>query len=468
MSDSHSDGDSDGDLARMRIEPDALEREVFEARLRARMFGGDPELPRVDRFVLERMLGAGGMGTVWLARDENLDRSVALKLVRSRSAAAGERMRLREARGLARIAHPNVISVYDVGEHEGRVWLAMEFVPGRTLRECASELGRDTLLRHWLTAGRGLTAIHAAGLVHRDIKPDNVLLGDDGRVRVIDLGLVRTAVRRDQGLAQGPDLRTHEVAMTPGFVGTHSYAAPEQRRGEPVDARADQYAFCVSLLESLRAAKPSPGREHEPLSAALRDVLASGRAPDPAQRFESMTELLDALERSTAATALPARSTGPKRTKRLALTALVVLAGAAGALAFASSSSLPAPAPPWSECMARASPVCEGAASEVIELVLSCADPSCDELEVNPRAALLEGDRLPFDLNIDNRGGEAVELRWHAADASRSGSARLAPGRHPLPPHWGAVDLPVCVDVIDARGRVRSVTIDRTAVCADP
>jgi len=448
----------DDDVAYARPEPDTLERKVFEARLEARLLGGEPELPRIDRFVLERVLGAGGMGTVWLAHDEALDRRVALKLVRSSSAMAGERMRLREARGLARIVHPNVIAIHDVGEHEDRVWLAMEFVPGRTLRACAGELRRERVLAHWLAAGRGLAAMHAAGLVHRDVKPDNVLLGDDGRVRVIDLGLVRTAVRSHGAHVPGVDPRASEVVMTAGFVGTRAYAAPEQQRGEPVDARADQYSFCVSVLESLRAARPTPGREHEPLPAALLGALARGRDEDPARRFASMTELLDALEHH------PPRASSLRRSRVIGL-AIVGLLGATVPLVWPRTTDR-GPDPAWSECMARAAPACEGQATEVIELVLRCADRSCATIDVEPSAALLAGERLPFDIDIDNRTPQPVELRWHTAnDEARSDHGELEPGRHPLPPHWQESDVPVCIDVVDAHGRVQSIAIQRATAC---
>ncbi|HVH98602.1 MAG TPA: serine/threonine-protein kinase [Enhygromyxa sp.] len=451
-----------------RPEPDTLEQRVFAARLEARLLGTEPELPRIDRFVLERMLGAGGMGTVWLARDETLARNVALKLVRGNTA-AGERMRLREARGLATIAHPNVITVFDVGEHEGRVWLAMEYVPGRTLRECAGELDREQTLAHWIAAGHGLAAIHAAGLVHRDVKPDNVLLGDDGRVRVIDLGLVRAAVDRSHARtpASGPDPRMSEVVMTPGFVGTRSYAAPEQQRGEGVDARADQYAFCVSLLESLRAAKPtSSASAAEPLPEHLREALARGQRADPEQRFASMAALLAALEPR----ASPRRLARPARVLALATLALAVLA--LGGLALRDADPRPtthepnAPSPAWSSCMARARPACDGTPSEAIELVLTCATPACDALLVTPSAALLAGERTPFDVDVDNRTPRAVDLRWHSAgDASRSPAPERGPGHRPLPPHWQREDLPICVEIIDARGQANAVAIGHKHDC---
>lgn len=444
---------TDGTLGGKPLSSDTLVLRVFEARLEAKLLGGEPALPRVDRFVLERTLGAGGMGTVWLAHDEALDRRVALKLVHRGSAAAGERMRLREARGLARIDHPNVIGVHDVGEHEGRVWLAMEYVPGRTLRECASELGRDEALTHWLAAGRGLAAIHAAGLVHRDVKPDNVLLGDDGRVRVIDLGLVREAVARPRVRSPGDDPRAQEVVMTPGFVGTRNYAAPEQVRGEPVDARADQYAYSLSLLESLRAARPPSGRPDEPLPSALLAALTAARSVDPAQRFPSMAGLVDVLE------AAARRPRAWRPLAALASASLVVVA-----LVVAPCTGAGAPEPVHGECLARAAPPCAARPSEIAEIVVTCVDPSCADLQFDPAAVLLAGDRLPFDIAVDNRTGGSVELRW-SSGAQGTGAASFAPGRRPLPPHWTAADAPVCLDLVDAHGHVRSVAVERAVAC---
>src|SRR5690606_1441150 len=145
---------------------------------------------------IEDKLGSGGMSTVWRAHDRQLGRAVALKFMHfaGESQARGERRLLREAQALARIAHPNVVSVFDFGTHEDRVWVAMEHVPGRTLRELSGrERSWRARLDTWIALGRGLAAVHAVDLVHRDIKPDNALLGDDGRVRLIDFGLVRFA-----------------------------------------------------------------------------------------------------------------------------------------------------------------------------------------------------------------------------------------------------------------------------------
>lgn len=461
------------DPVAQRPDPDTLEQRVFVARLEARMLGTSPELPRIGRFVLERMLGAGGMGTVWLARDDTLGRSVALKLVKGSNASASERMREREARALAQISHPNVITVFDFGEHEGRVWLAMEHVPGRTLRECAGEQDPKQTLAHWIAAGHGLAAIHAAGLVHRDVKPDNVLLGDDGRIRLIDLGLARVAAERGASPRIGPGSGEGVAAlMTPGFVGTRSYAAPEQLRGEGVDARADQYSFCVSVLEGLRAARPTAATgevEDALLPAHVREALARGRHPDPEQRFSSMNELLAELG---------PRATGQRAPGRtLALVGALVLgagilgvglvgSGSGGGDAPPAELGVAPPSPAWSACMARAAPACDGQRSEVVELVITCADPRCESLDVNPTSAVLAGERLPFDVDIDNRTPRAAALRWYAAhEPSRAGEAKLGPGRRPLPPHWGREDVPICVEVVDAGGQVKAVAITSVEDC---
>lgn len=277
---------------------DSLRAELMRQRLHARMFGESSPPPRIARFRVIEAIGSGGMGTVYLAWDETLARSIALKFLHQRD---GDEL-VAEAQALARLAHPNVVAVFDVGVHEGRVWLAMEHVPGRTLRAWQlQQPGRDELLAAWLAAGRGLAAVHAAGLIHRDIKPDNVLLGDDGRVRLIDFGLV---------LAQSGSAMTSERSGSGGdsterlgFAGTKGYASPEQREGLPIDARADQYAFCVSVWEAFageRPARDGAGVVQTPdLAGVPRRVSAAlrrGLAVDPSERWPSMPALLDAIE----------------------------------------------------------------------------------------------------------------------------------------------------------------------------
>jgi tetratricopeptide (TPR) repeat protein/predicted Ser/Thr protein kinase len=273
---------------------------------------GEDKLERVDRFRLDRVLGSGGMGTVYEGWDEKLQRRVALKLLRRTSnPSKSERRFFREAQGLARISHPNVVPVYDVGRWNERVWIAMEFVPGQTLGEwvAGSKRSQAEILDKWLGLGRGLAAIHDCGLIHRDIKPSNVLVGEDGRVRIIDFGLVKAAdTQHDPGesteatLDSGSDHLSGSLTEIRGFMGTPGYAAPEQQDGRPIDACSDQFSFCVGLWEALCGARP-PRTERERsglvplpegvrLAKRLHHALSRGLALEPRDRFADMHALL--------------------------------------------------------------------------------------------------------------------------------------------------------------------------------
>lgn len=241
----------------------------------------------LGRYVLLARLGAGGMGVVYAAYDPELDRRVAVKVLRRARAGAALRD---EARAIARLAHPNVIAVHDVGEADGEVFVAMEHVDGVTVREWLRTPRRPPeILDVFAQAGRGLAAAHRVGLVHRDVKPSNIILGQDGRARVLDFGLARTDREGEE----------------PGIAGTPAYMAPEQRRGETVDGRADQYAFCVALAEAL-GDQGVPDR----VSRALR----RGRSERAADRFPSMDDLLAEL------------APPPVRVRRWVLTTLLLLA----------------------------------------------------------------------------------------------------------------------------------------------
>ena len=301
----------------------------------ARLFGEAQESTRVGRYALLRRIGAGGMGVVYSAYDDELDRKVALKLVAiDRLGAATVARVRREAQALARLSHPNVVHVYEVGEAEGHAFVAMEFVAGQTLRayQEAPERSAEELLGVYAQAGRGLAAAHAAGLIHRDFKPDNALLGEDGRVRVVDFGLARLFDHREaeaagvpsETVSEGhPPAAVDELAQPPdrltasgALVGTPAYMSPEQLRGGEADARSDVFSFCAALYEALYGARPFAGADVAALRRAieggtiaapvhgrdlppqLREALIRGLAADPADRWPDMEALLDALGES--------------------------------------------------------------------------------------------------------------------------------------------------------------------------
>jgi serine/threonine protein kinase/Flp pilus assembly protein TadD len=266
------------------------------------------------RYAIRRLIGRGAMGAVYIADDMALRRPVAIKVV---SRQVGDRQgfqdRLRrEAWALALLDHPNVLSVYDVDlAASGELFVVMQYVPGQNLREWAQseQRSRAQILAVMIAAGRGLAAAHAKGLVHRDFKPDNVMICEDAgarRVLVADFGLAGGAPLRPPlqleasrvvGLAGG-------VVTSPGFRGTPAYMSPEQLRGEAVDTRSDQYAFCVSLWELLVGERPDPSTaassRPQALPGWLYARLLQGLAADPSDRHPDMQTLLDGLERTPA------------------------------------------------------------------------------------------------------------------------------------------------------------------------
>ncbi len=260
----------------------------------------DPTLPaRFDRYAIESRLGRGGMGVVYAARDERLGRRVALKVLRGDRALDVEVLRA-EARALAALQHPNVVTVYEVGHlPAGDVYIAMELVEGEDLRRVVArgELAVDETLDLFAQAGRGLAAAHAALLVHRDFKPDNVLVGADRRVRVTDFGLACV-----HGTSTADASASQSSGTTDRVAGTPAYMAPEQLAGGPPDPRWDQYAFCIALWEALTRHKPprSAAARHRDVAipGRIRRVLERGLADDPNARHPSMTALLDELRRA--------------------------------------------------------------------------------------------------------------------------------------------------------------------------
>lgn len=298
----------------------------------ARMLAGETEAESLDRgahlgryTVLER-IGAGGMGVVYGAFDPQLDRKVALKVMHPRSGKKGEgtggRSRLlREAQAMAKLSHPNVITVHDVGTFGDRVFVAMEFIDGSTVREWQRQQHRDwaEIIEAFVKAGRGLAAAHAIGLVHRDFKPDNVLVGRDGRVLVMDFGLARTAgAETPSRPGRSPEQsasRDMVLTRTGALLGTPAYMAPEQHNGSKPDPYADQFSFCVALYEALYGERPFDGNSVTSLAMNvldgqlrappknsgvptwLRRVVVRGLATRPEDRWPSIDALLAELQR---------------------------------------------------------------------------------------------------------------------------------------------------------------------------
>ncbi len=310
---------------------------------------------KIGRYTVLSELGEGGMGVVYSAFDEELDRRVAIKVVRARAGddSIGRARMQREAQAMAQLSHPNVVQVHDVGAYAGQVFLAMEYVRGETLTAWQRRLDprepddRRRLIDMYIQAGRGLSAAHERGLVHRDFKPDNVLVGEDGRARVLDFGLA--ASRGEAGGADSARLELVELGRsghldadltrTGAIMGTPAFMAPEQFLARPTDARTDQFSFCVALYGALYGEAPFAGETFSTLrdavtEGALRDapdssyvpswlraVVVRGLARRPEQRHEGMDELLAALARD------PERA---RRARRRTLFAFLMVALTSG------------------------------------------------------------------------------------------------------------------------------------------
>jgi tetratricopeptide (TPR) repeat protein/predicted Ser/Thr protein kinase len=282
------------------------------------------------RYAVGDRLGEGGMAWVYLAYDVRLQRSVAVKILKAHADGAAETRILREARAMAQLGHPNVLPVFDVGNDEGRSFIVMEYVAGVTLRAWTTIAPRTRaeLLRVLAGAARGLEAAHAAGFVHRDFKPANVMVDRTGRARVMDFGLVRnesspssSGTRTIGGVTVS--LRGLDRLTTTGTVmGTPAYMSPEQHGSDAVDARSDQYGFCVALYEALLGELPFTADTMAQLLArkwggaaglpplarlpkAIAALVVRGLDPDPAARHRSMGEIAEVLERQAARVGRP-------------------------------------------------------------------------------------------------------------------------------------------------------------------
>ncbi len=279
---------------------------------------------KLGRYALLKVLGEGGMGVVFAAYDDELDRKVAIKLLRKPAqGVAWDRSWLRnEAKAMARLSHPNIVQVYDVAEADEQLFVAMEFVPGVSLQAWfrAQRRGWREVVDVCQQAGRGLLAAHEAGLVHRDFKPANVIVGSDGRVRVLDFGL---SVLREQPQAAGPG-RAEDWQRSTLIGGTPGYMAPEQYLLGEANAYSDQFAFCVALYQGLFGKRPFAGSTYHELRLAictglvepppadarvptwLRRAVMRGLSRDPRQRWPSMAALLAELARDPARRAVRA------------------------------------------------------------------------------------------------------------------------------------------------------------------
>ena len=350
---------------------------------------------RIGRYELVERRGEGGMGVVFRARDPDLDRDVAIKVLRAGDgtgpdspaavdSAPRQRRLLREAQAMARLRHDNLVTVYDVGTMGRLVFIAMEYVHGQTLREWLAAAPRTwrEIVGLFVSAGRGLSAAHQAGVVHRDFKPDNVLVGDDGHVRVVDFGLAAPIGDDEGDGAEGAGVPAPDAPVTGGappgaggfserlthtgaVLGTPAYMAPEQHQGRTVDARTDQFSYAVALYEALYrrrpfggetyaqimasvlsgAPEPPPSRTEVP--AAIGAVLMRALSLEPADRFPSIDDLVAQLERIS--------HRGRRQRRILALGAVAMVLGAGGSLYMSRApGDRPAAPPPGSETGAAA------------------------------------------------------------------------------------------------------------------
>jgi eukaryotic-like serine/threonine-protein kinase len=290
----------------------------------------------VGRYRLLQLVGRGGMGEVYAAHDPELDRRIAIKIMRGDTYPDDvESARLmREAQTIAKLSHPNLVTVYDVGSANGRVFVAMELIEGDTVATWLDRKrrSRDEIVRVFSLAGRGLAAAHRAGIIHRDFKPQNVMVSANGAVRVMDFGLA--ALRQT---LHGPKAR--RITRIGSILGTPLYMSPEQLCGQTVDPRADQFSFCVALYEALYGQRPFTGDNFAQLRAAvldgtprpapatsrvparLRVILLRGLSVVPGKRFPDMDALLEALEQATAR-------------RRIGLARILGVGATAGALTF--------------------------------------------------------------------------------------------------------------------------------------
>jgi len=469
-----------------------------------RLIGRMPE--RLGRYRLIERLGSGAMGVVYSARDDALARKVAIKVLLRGATADPQALRrlAREAQAMARIAHPNVVVVHEVGEGDGLLFVAMEMVDGVTLDQwCRPADGPRpdwrARLDMFLQAGRGLAAAHEAGLVHRDFKPSNVIVDARGRARVLDFGLARLDSEVLDGASSSVVRGSFDVELTRSgtMLGTPAYMPPEQFEGRAATAVSDQFSFCVALYETLAGVRPFAGRTPYALlqtirsgqirppprdvevPAALFPILVRGLAVDPARRWPDMNALLSALERAVR----------PRQVRRttVALGIAAALAGGFGIAALSLRGEEPCAAIPerlvgvadaarraevHAALVATGKPYASALAGSVDAALSAYADAWTRAAVDNCEATRVVGDQSEpmLDLRaacLDRRlaGLDAVVDQLLTLDASSSQRALdLVDGLEPLAPcadreRLGAA-VPLPTDP-DARARLELVEANR-------
>ncbi len=456
---------------------DDIERDFGLQQVLAATLGTAPMPTRIGRYVVREKLGEGGMGVVYRARDEELHRDVAVKLVRARTGSAAQDRLVAEARALARVNDPHVVAVHEVGSHEGRVFVAMDLVRGADLRKFIAaqpSLSRDRLLEILIDAGKGLHAAHRAGLVHRDVKPENVLVGRNGRVVVVDFGLataVRSAASSMSKTLQGTATREGDAGTSMGSAsisspisrildageglatptvrgGTPGFMSPEQLRGDPLDARSDQWGYCKTIETALTlwTSRERAAGRRVPRDRILERLLARGMAQEPRERHESVGHLVRALE---------ARRSAKKRWRwGLGLSAVLVTS-----VSITAWLSLPGPsADPRQAALAA----CHGADARLHDAQLAFEERTAS-LEADDQAA-----PAGADGGSDSDGAAAAassRVAQQRADIQAVRGAVLEDLRH-YAASWGDLHAQICEQSL-ARAERSGAAFDRRMRCLE-
>jgi predicted Ser/Thr protein kinase len=429
----------------------------------------------LGRYKLERELGSGGMGVVYAALDTDLERRIALKVLHNAADAEARGRLLREARAMARLSHSNVVVVHEVGSAGGRDFVAMELIDGETLADWlrAASRSADDIVDAFVAAGRGLAAAHAAGLVHRDFKPHNVLRARDGRIVVTDFGLARgvdvVAAEPASARAASSSAALTGLTVTGSVLGTPAYMAPEQWRGGSVGPATDQFAFCVAVWEALSGARPFRGNtlddlreqvlrgpaalDASRLPRALRAPLRRGLDPDPRRRWPSMSALL-------------ARIDPHARGDRRAVVAFGAAAGAVIAVGVALVASRRGAEPPV--CDTKVDIAAVWPAGAAASLARAGQRPAADALDADATRWIGARDRACAVAEPDLRAARLTCLDGVLArfDAVARGVAQLHDTLQHADPGDLLVDPAVCEGARMPRLAVTSSPAVRDAVAA--